>query len=419
MIYEVNVNTGATGAVIKNGTYSGNSPSSANGLGYNFINGKFYYFKRNVTRSPQEFVSFNPLTNTVSILASSAATNDIHTGCVNHDGTGYYTVDVDGNLHYYKIATNTWTKITGTIVDQYGNDVDLVIRNQNAGDMAIDGYGHIWLLTASNSNYALYKFPVPMPTTAQASITVTQVIPPTTSTPTGKSFAGIAFSPTGQIYMATKSGNKFYKMNDDHSFTFIGNLGTSDVGNDLTSCNFPMGILPVTWVSFNASVQGSKMVKLDWEVAQENNKGFYVQYSVNGENWQDVAFVAAKNGALQSYSYTHINQLSGKQYYRVKQVDMNDKESYSPIKTVTLNNEKQTISIWPNPATDQVRIQNNGNTIFSKAQVFDLSGRMVSEKRLDPSGINTISVSSLPKGIYIVKVQGSDGTSYNEKINKQ
>ena len=85
---------------------------------------------------------------------------------------------------------------------------------------------------------------------------------------------------------------------------------------------------------------------------------------------------------------------------------------------MTLNNEKQTISIWPNPATDQVRIQNNGNTIFSKAQVFDLSGRMVSEKRLDPSGINTISVSSLPRGIYIVKVITGQGMAV-KKIVKE
>ncbi|NJO24634.1 MAG: hypothetical protein HC867_00870 [Bacteroidia bacterium] len=192
-IYPININTAQVGTVVKNNSYSGNSPSSANGLGYNYLDGKFYYFKRNYGSSPQEFVSFNPSTNTVTILASSTITDDIHTGSISVTGTGYYTIDVQGTVHYYNISTNTWTFITSTIVDQFGNDVDAVIRSQSAGDMAIDGLGNIWLLTASNTNYGLYKFIANLPTTPVASITVRQMIAPTASTPTGQSFAGIAF----------------------------------------------------------------------------------------------------------------------------------------------------------------------------------------------------------------------------------
>jgi hypothetical protein len=38
LIYEINLNTAATGSTIKNGTYSGNSPNSSNVLGYNYKN---------------------------------------------------------------------------------------------------------------------------------------------------------------------------------------------------------------------------------------------------------------------------------------------------------------------------------------------------------------------------------------------
>src|SRR5688500_8638420 len=69
-IYGINTATGAT-SVVKNSTYSGNAPDRANGMGYNYVNKKFYYFKRAVGNSPQEFVSFEPLTNTVTLLASS------------------------------------------------------------------------------------------------------------------------------------------------------------------------------------------------------------------------------------------------------------------------------------------------------------------------------------------------------------
>lgn len=420
-IREVNVNTAATGAVVKNTTYTGNSASSANGLAYNYVNGKFYYFKRNVSKSSQEFVSFKPATGVVTILATSTCTDDVHTGCVTASGTGYYTVDTDGNLSYYNITTNTWTFITSSIIDQDGNDVDAIIRSQSAGDMAIDGWNNIWLVTSSNSNYGVYKFPASLPTTPVATFVVTRVIAPTASTPTGNSFAGIAFNPTGQIYMSTKSDNKLYRLNDNQTLTFIGNLGTSDIGNDLTSCNFPFLVLPINWNKFEATVSNNNIIKLEWQVTEENGNGFYIEHSLDGSKWEDIAFIPSKHEELNPvYSYFHNNNLNGKQYYRIRQVDADGKKNYSEIRIVTLQNSNKNISVWPNPATDQIRIAKDADdkNSFSKAQVFDLSGRMLLENKLQ-SDMSTINVSMLPKGTYIVRVQTNNGIVYNQKISKQ
>jgi len=421
-IREINVNTAATGTVIKNTTYSGSSPSSANGLGYNYLDGKFYYFKRNVTSSSQEFVSFNPSTNTVTILAPSTCTDDVHTGCVSSSGTGYYTVDVDGNLSYYNIVTNTWTFITSTIVDQYGNDVDAVIRSQSAGDMAIDGWGNIWLVTANSSNYGLYRFPASLPTSPVASFTVTQIIAPTATTPTGQSFAGIAFSPSGQIYMATKSGNRLYRMESNLSLTYIGAMTTSDIGNDLTSCSFPLRVLPIMWRSFDAVLKSNNTVLLTWEVTEETNKGFYVQFSTDGARWENLTFIESKNlpETITRYSFTHFSKLSGKHYYRIRGVGRDDDESYSTVKTISIKNEKQAISLWPNPAKNQVNIINDGSsgTVFVQAQIFDLSGKQLSEIRMSP-GENTININSLRAGTYLIRLKAENGLSVNEKIIKQ
>ncbi|MBI1341814.1 MAG: T9SS type A sorting domain-containing protein [Terrimonas sp.] len=422
MIYEVNMNTAVTGTVVKDNTYSGNSPSSANGLGYNYINGKFYYFKRNVTSSPEEFVSFNPSTNTVTVLATSTNTADIHTGCVSSSGTGYYVIDVNGTMSYYNITLNTWTFITSVIKDQDGNDVSSIIKSQNAGDMAIDGWGNIWLVTASNSNYGLYKFPANLPTTPQASFTVTRVIDPSASTPTGQSFAGIAFNPTGQIYMATKSGNRLYRLENNLSLTFIGSFTTSDVGNDLTSCSFPYKILPVLWKNFNVTVQKSNTVNLSWDVFEQNSKGFYIQHSLDGNTWEDISYVKSKNDpkTISSYVYTYINNLNGKQYYRLKQLDPNGNETYSDVRVITLHNENKSVSVWPNPAKDHIQLINdgdNGNT-FIKAQVYDLTGKLLLENKLQ-QGVNTINVNTLRTGTFILRLIPANGIAYNEKIIKQ
>lgn len=422
VIMEINANTGASGATIKNSSYSGMAASQANGLALNVFNGRFYYFKRNVTSATQQFVSFNPATNTVTVLANSTCTDEVHTGCINLTGTGYYTVDVDGNFNYYNIITNTWTFITNNIRDQNNNNVRTIIQNQSAGDMAMDGLGNLWLITSSNSNYGLYKFPAPLPTTPVAQLNVTRVINPTTTTPTGRSFAGIALKPNGEILMATKNDNRLYRLQTTNTLSFIGTLATNDVGNDLTSCAFPSYLLPVTWKSFDAKVTSGNTVSLKWDVIQENCAGFYVQHSINGSDWQDLDFIPAQTdgGLIKSYSYTHINSNEGKQYYRIKEVDIDKKENFSAIRTVDLNNEFGFASLWPNPVTDQLRIAlpaNNSNS-SGKAEIFDLSGQLLTEKKLYGSN-NTIAVGQLKKGTYLVRIQTNNGLIYNQKIIKQ
>lgn len=422
-IYELNSTNAATIKVIKNNSYLGNSPSNSNGLGYNSVNGCFYYFKRNVTSAPQEFVSFNPTLNLVTILATSTATDDIHTGCVSFNGKGYYTIDIQGTMHYYDIVNNKWTFITSKIVDQSGNNITNLIKVQNAGDLAIDGYGNLWLLTSSSTNYGLYKFPANLPTTPVAQVNVVCAINPTATTPTGNSFAGIAFKPNGQVLMATKNDNRLYLLQTTNTLSFVGTFTTSDVGNDLTACAFPAAILPVSWKNFNASVEKENMVSLNWEVIESSEtKGYYVQYSSNSTDWTDISFINAKNNleATSSYAFTHINNANGRQYYRLKQVDSDGKFGYSEIVTVNLFNDKKGVNVWPNPATTQVTIEgyNTAGENFSKAQVFDFSGRKITEMTMH-AGQNSINVSKLPAGTYLIKVQTMDGSTYTQKLVKQ
>jgi hypothetical protein len=296
------------------------------------------------------------------------------------------------------------------------------MKTQNAGDMAIDGLGNMWLLTSSNSNYGLYKFPANLPTTAVAQVNVVQWIAPTAVTPTGVSIRGIAFKPNGQVLLAT-GDDKLYVLQTTNTLTFVGNLTTSDVGNDLTSCSFPAGILPVTWKSFDATVQNNNSVTLNWEVMEYQNKGFYIQHSTNGADWDNIAFVASRGDkeSFNTYSYKHTNNQNGLQYYRIKQVDIDEKISYSAVATVILKNDEQNISIWPNPATSQIRIASNNsdkNSPYTKAQIFDLSGRKLTETLLQ-ANTGTIDVSRLSAGTYLIKIESKDGTNYSQKIVKQ
>ena len=74
------------------------------------------------------------------------------------------------------------------------------------------------------------------------------------------------------------------------------------------------------------------------------------------------------------------------------------------------------VQIYPNPSNDIVYINYTENKII-KMQVYNTIGECILQKILN-KGINDFDISSLSKGIYIVKLTGSDWTSQTKLIKK-
>ncbi len=414
-IYPINISTAHVGSQINTATYGGAAANQANAVGFNPVNGLFYYFQVNPGAGTQVFVSYDPVHNTYATLASSPTSTTVHAGCVNFNGSGYYCDDVNGVLYYYNISANSWITITSSILDQGGSSVSNTIKTQSSGDMAIDGYGNLWLLPSGNSNFSLYKISAPLPTTPQATVTAKQIIAPTTSTPGGSAFQGIAFNASGQIFMAT-GDNTLYELKNTSTLVSIGTLSTAGVGNDLTSCSFPFGTLAVEWSSFTAVLEDNK-VSVNWSISGSTNlKGFYVERSTDNKYWKDLTYVEF-NQADENYSSLDYSPAPGTNYYRIREEDINGSVSYSNVKTVNLTSSTR-ITVWPNPARDMVYIQNNGTDNNTKSELFDQFGRMISSSVIH-SGGNTLNVASLPAGNYILHMQAADGTVFNDKIVKK
>lgn len=415
-IYPITISNANVGTVVNSTSYG--FSTSANSIGYNTFNGLFYYFQIAIS-GVKTFVSYNPTTNVYKTLASSSIAATVNRGCINFDGTGYYCLDVNSNLYYYNIAANTWTLICSTFKDQFGNNVSTTFTTESSGDMAIDGYGNLWIVCSNGSQYGLYELVAPLPTSSVASITMNRLIVPTTSTPAGIGFTGIAFDPTGNIYMATSTD--LYVLKNGFALSHIGAFSVANVNGDLTSCSYPLSVLPVLWQNFTVTSQENKSVSVSWQVSQQiNDKGYYVEHSVDGTNWDQLGFVANKGNTenTEQYSFTDENPVSGKNYYRICQVDLDGKESYSEIKILNIDiNANNTVSVWPNPAKDVIHVQNN-NEGYSIARIYNQSGALIGESKMQ-AGINTINVSNLSFGVYIINIKAADGQSYNKKFIKQ
>lgn len=92
-------------------------------------------------------------------------------------------------------------------------------------------------------------------------------------------------------------------------------------------------------------------------------------------------------------------------------------QSYSFAEDCNLGNPNielsQTISVYPNPASDVLHIATQDGVTVDEVQLYDVSGRLVREYS-DVSG-GSISVTGLAKGMYILKVIADKG-NYSERV---
>ena len=427
IIYPINTTTATRGAAL-NSTGTSNTPSgvsSPNGIGYASINSRFYYYWKNPsTTNPGTFVSFNPATKAYETLSTvNAPMNPIRSGSVKADGK-YFCLDITGKIYSYTISTNTWKLFTDSLVDQDGNSVSAVIRTYNTGDMAFDGLGNLWIVVSGKpsgpaSKIGLYKLSAPFSNTTVPLFTATRVISTTESTPDGYSALGIAFNGAGDIYIST-SFNLYLFDPATKAFTPKGSI--SDI-QDLASTSYPMNVMPVKWVGFNAEAGNKNQVLLTWEVTdQVDNKGFIAQYSSDQKKWDDVTFIDSKSsgGNNEKYSYIYTGILYTENYFRIKQVDIDGKFSYSQVKSLRLSKQvssvERNIVIYPNPVRDVMNITNLESANYT-ARIVDMSGRVI-KSFVMINGQNQVDVAGLKSGIYFISMNDMNGKVNSAKMVK-
>jgi hypothetical protein len=69
------------------------------------------------------------------------------------------------------------------------------------------------------------------------------------------------------------------------------------------------------------------------------------------------------------------------------------------------------ITLFPNPAADRLTLGVPANTCLERAEVFNLSGQRVHEEAFsEEQGSQSVDVSALPQGAYVMAVHFSDHT---------
>lgn len=141
--------------------------------------------------------------------------------------------------------------------------------------------------------------------------------------------------------------------------------------------NDPEGItdfLPLTLVSFSATLQNST-TQLYWKTTNEVNvRNFSIEKSNDGINFYAIATVNANNNPVNNYEFTDNSAIQQVAYYRLKMIDKDGSFQYSFI--ITLKSKvSNRLSVYPNPANNFVTVVHgtpNGNASIS---VIDIVGK--------------------------------------------
>jgi len=161
--------------------------------------------------------------------------------------------------------------------------------------------------------------------------------------------------------------------------------------------------LPFTLYYFNAkSVQ--QKVLLQWRITgTESISQFKVEKQITGNEWIVIQTLTA---SLRSEVYTteDLYPAAGKNYYRIKIIESDNKQTYSPVRLVDFSSAINEFFVFPNPAQNSITIRRNNSTPVN-LKLFSLSGNLILQKQLSTAQ-TFLHLPSMVPGVYILQSGG-------------
>jgi len=183
--------------------------------------------------------------------------------------------------------------------------------------------------------------------------------------------------------------------------------------------------VPVELIRFEATELNGKVL-LSWATETElNNRGFEVEKSVDGENWQVIGWVDGAGTTLIPQEYELLDEapVAGNTYYRLRQVDFDGAFEYSPIEIVRLDAVVNgSMLVYPNPFTDQLNIRlpappTSGAGATLTLRLYNMAGVVQRVWEVPSAQQWDVELQGIPAGTYLLDVE-VDGYHYRNTIVK-
>lgn len=181
-----------------------------------------------------------------------------------------------------------------------------------------------------------------------------------------------------------------------------------------------LDLLPIEIVFFNAIPQGEG-IELQWQTASEiNNSTFTIEKSRDSRTFVSLVEIPAKGelNNITGYEYLDRYPFYGLNYYRLKQIDLGGKVSYSEVIAINNPHTPKKISIFPNPSSDHLIINLNNESPPNQVDldVYCFDGTQYAKYSFNGNEQVKVDTRQWPSGIYIIRIQLDEEVSTIKKI---
>jgi hypothetical protein len=155
----------------------------------------------------------------------------------------------------------------------------------------------------------------------------------------------------------------------------------------------------LAFVDFTATPNGSNRVLLKWDTDSAADGDYFVIERGSDETHYETIGIVKVAAGTDHYEMMDGAAPNGSDFYRVKYTARTGTPVYSKTMQLSLSGAVD-FKFYPNPV-DKLFIVRTEHTI--DLQVIDAAGVVRVSKRLQP-GIEVVNVSSLEKGVYVLRV---------------
>jgi hypothetical protein len=184
-------------------------------------------------------------------------------------------------------------------------------------------------------------------------------------------------------------------------------------------------ILPVRWFSFTGQLINNSYTKLNWSTSEEKETvRFEIERSFDGRSFVKIGQVnAAGNSAIaRDYQFNDNTPAPGKNYYRIKVIDRNNKTQYSIVVTVVLASGFILTDIHPNPVQSVLNMELvSEKNVPVTEQVIDIAGKLIlTRNEMLQKGTNRLqwNIVNIPPGTYFLKLVTANGSQQVKQFVK-
>ena len=189
-----------------------------------------------------------------------------------------------------------------------------------------------------------------------------------------------------------------------------GNLATKS-GGKVLKLTYKVGMLtlPVDFISFTGKLLMDKTIRVDWKAETDVRHNYFdVEKSINNFTFSSIGRVTGKP----TYYLVDPSPNIGNNYYRIKQVDIDGKYTYSKIINIVYDPSAFTMQIYPNPIKDVLNLKVSlPGADNIQLQVTDMQGQVVLKTtKFISNGIGEfhIDVKAWAPQLYSVKIIDSN-----------